>query len=191
MRRMVVAAAAVAVVLAGCTGGEQVADFGPGAPGDDAPDLPADAGLSVAEVPAPDTVPSADAHLEEVDWSAAAAWIRDRNADGQPVVINFFASFCEPCKRELPLLLDTAAAEEEIAFLGVHTNEQHQLGVEMVDEYDIVFPTFHDPAGDVVFAVGGRGLPHTVAFDVEGRLVSRVFGELTETNLSQLLDEVR
>jgi cytochrome c biogenesis protein CcmG, thiol:disulfide interchange protein DsbE len=191
VRRVRIVMIAVVLGLVACTGEGEIADFGPGVPDADQPDLPADGGLDVSSVTAPDEVPPEAAELEQVDWSEAAAWIRRENEAGRPVVVNFFASFCEPCKRELPLLLDTAAAEQDVAFLGVHTMEQRELGVQMVDEYDIVFPTFHDPTGDVVFEVGGRGLPHTVAFDSDGRLVSRVFGELTETNLEQLLSEVR
>jgi cytochrome c biogenesis protein CcmG, thiol:disulfide interchange protein DsbE len=179
------------LLLAGCSGGGEVADFGPAAPTDEQPELPSDGGLQVGGVAEPDAVPPADAQLEEADWRQAAAWIRRENDAGRPVVINFFASFCEPCKRELPLLLSTAEAETGVSFLGVHTMEQAALGVDMVEEYGIDFPTLHDPRGDIVFEVGGRGLPHTVAFDTEGRLVSRVFGELTETNLDQLLAEVR
>ncbi|MEX1163338.1 MAG: TlpA disulfide reductase family protein [Nitriliruptor sp.] len=180
-----------ALVVVACSGDGDIADFGPGAPTADAPELPADRGLDVTTVEEPGEVPPEDAELTEADWPAAAAWIRRENEAGRPVVINFFASFCEPCKRELPLLLDTAARETDVAFLGVHTNEQRALGEQMVEEYGIVFPTLHDPTGDVVFEVGGRGLPHTVAFDTEGRLVSRVFGELTETSLDRLIDEAR
>jgi thiol-disulfide isomerase/thioredoxin len=191
VRLRVATLGAVALLLAGCGGGDEVADFGPGQPDADQPELPADGGLDVTEVAAPEEVPPADARLVEADWNEAAAWIRRENEAGRPVVINFFASFCEPCVRELPLLLDTAEAETGVSFLGVHTMEQAALGDEMVDEYGIDFPTFHDPRGDIVFEVGGRGLPHTVAFDTDGRLVSRVFGELTPTNLDQLLSEVR
>jgi cytochrome c biogenesis protein CcmG, thiol:disulfide interchange protein DsbE len=189
--RLAVTVLVLALGLVACTGGGEIADFGPGRPGAEQPELPADGGLDVNEVAASGQIPPAEAELAEVTWPEAAAWVRRENDAGRPVVINFFASFCEPCKRELPLLLDTAAAEQGVAFLGVHTNEQLALGEDMVAEYGIVFPTFHDPAGDVIFEVGGRGLPHTVAFDPDGRLVSRVFGELTPTNLEQLLSEVR
>jgi cytochrome c biogenesis protein CcmG, thiol:disulfide interchange protein DsbE len=192
VRRVATSLLVLALVLGACTSDGEVADFGPGAPTSDRPELPGDRGLDVGGVEAPDTELPADAVLAEADWPGAAEWVRRENAAGRAVVVNFFASFCEPCKRELPLLLETAAAEaDDVAFLGVHTNEQLVLGEEMVDEYGIDFPTFHDPAGDVIFEVGGRGLPHTVAFDTGGELVSRVFGELTETNLDQLLAEVR
>lgn len=190
MRRTVPLLLAATLVLGACTSGD-VADFGAGAPGADAPDLPSDHGLDVTALPAAEDVPPRDAGFEPAGWPQVASWIAREAADDRPVVLNFFASFCEPCKRELPLLLDTADAEEEITFVGIHTNEQQALGARMVDEYDITFPTFHDPAGDVVFELGGRGLPHTVAFDADGRLVSRVFGELTPTNLDRLLAEVR
>ncbi len=190
MRRFLALLVSALVVVA-CGSGGDIADFGPAAPDAGAPELPADRGLDVSEVEEPAQLPPADADLAEADWPAAAAWVRRENEAGRPVVINFFASFCEPCKRELPLLLDTAARETDVAFLGVHTNEQRALGEQMVDDYGIAFPTLHDPTGDVVFEVGGRGLPHTVAFDTDGRLVSRVFGELTATSLDRLIDEAR
>lgn len=192
MRRvLLLSLLSVVAITAACTDDGDVADFGPARPGADQPELPSDGGLELADVRDAEAVPPEDAELAEASWPDAAAWIRRENAAGRPVVVNFFASFCEPCKRELPLLLETAEAESQIAFLGVHTMEQRALGVQMVDEFAIRFPTLHDPTGEVVSEVGGRGLPHTVAFDTEGRLVSRVFGELTEQNLDQLLREVR
>ena len=191
MRRAVTALLLACLGLAACSGGSEVADFGAAAPGDGQPELPADRGLDLADVAAPAAVPPRDAELVEAGWPEAAAWIRREAEEGRPVVVNFFASWCGPCERELPLLIETARAEQDVAFLGINHTDQRPLAQAMIEEYGLDFPTLYDAPGDIAYEVGARGLPTTVAFDTDGRLVSRVFGELTETNLAQLLDEVR
>lgn len=187
---MVAVLLAVGLTLAGCTG-DRPNDLGPGRPDGSQPSLPGDGGLSLAGVAASDEVPPVDAVLVDAGWPEVAGWIRERNAEGSPVVVNFFASWCEPCIRELPLLIETAERETDIVFLGVNNVDQRALAEDMIAEYGISFPTLRDASGEVVAEVGGRGLPHTVAFDTDGRLVSRVFGELSTTTLGQLLDAVR
>jgi thiol-disulfide isomerase/thioredoxin len=178
------------VATTACTSEDEVADFGPGAPDEAA--VPADSGLDLATVEEPDTVPPPDADLADAGWPEVAAWVKRETDAGRPVVVNFFASWCEPCKRELPLLIATAADESDaVVFVGVDHQDQRELGEQMVEEYGIDYPTLYDAAGDAAFAVGARGMPTTVAFDTDGRLAGRVIGELTDTSLQQLLDEVR
>lgn len=194
MRRTVVTIAAAALLVGACGGdGGEIADFGPGQPGADAPELPVDVeGLTVADVPEPDgDVPPADADLTPAGWSQVAAWIRRENADGRPVLVNVYASWCIPCVRELPLLIETANAEPDVRFLGVNADTQEVLAAEMNEEYAIPYPTVFDPGQDIAPELGARTMPHTAVFDTEGRMVGRVFGELTETTLGNLLDEVR
>lgn len=179
---------AVALLLAACGGGPT--DLGV-TPEPGGPELPSDGGLDLADVSEVEA-PPADAVLVDAGWEEVAAWVRRETDAGRPVVVNFFASWCGPCVRELPLLIDTARAEAgQVTFLGINHVDQRPLAEEMVDDFGIDFPTLRDPAGDVVAEVGGRGLPHTVAFDADGRLAGRVFGELTPTNLERLLSEVR
>lgn len=189
MRRHLLPLLAAALVVGACTSGPS--DFGSAAPDGDAPELPSDGGLDVGEVEAATTIPPRDAVLVDADWPEVAAWIARETDDQRPVIMNFFASWCGPCVRELPLLIETAEAETEVVFLGINHVDQRELAEETVEEFGISFPTLRDPVGDVVPEVGGRGLPHTVAFDAEGELVGRVFGELTESNLEGLLSEIR
>lgn len=191
MRRTLLAASAASLLLLlGCTG-DGPADLGEAAPDADAPELPSDRGLDLAAVDVAGDPPPEDAVLVDADWSEVAGWIRRETDADRPVVVNFFASWCGPCVRELPLLIDTAEAEPDVTFLGVNHVDQRDLAEDMVEDFQISFPTLRDPAGDVVAEVGGRGLPHTVAFDADGRLAGRVFGELTPSNLEGLLSEVR
>jgi thiol-disulfide isomerase/thioredoxin len=191
VRRAATCLLALALTLGACTSDAEVTDFGEAAPDDDQPALPADSGLQLADVEPPETVPARDAELVEAGWPEAAAWIRREADAGRPVVVNFWASWCGPCERELPLLIDTARAERDVAFLGINHTDQRPLAQAMIDEYGLDFPTLYDAPGDIAYEVGARAMPTTVAFDTEGRLVARAFGELNETSLEQLLAEVR
>lgn len=180
----------VALLLAGCGSDGEVVDFGAQPPAD-GPSVPADRGLDVHDVEPPASIPPPDADLAEAGWPEAAAWIAREAAADRPVLVNIFASWCAPCRREMPMLLEAADANPDIAFLGVDHVDRYEDGRAFVDDLGITFPTLFDINGDVAFAVGGRGMPTTVVFDRDGRLAGRVVGELTETSLERLLDEVR
>lgn len=190
-RRSVVCACLLALVLAACTSGSdrEVVDFPPLE--EDAPEVPADRGLDVADVEPPETVPPVDARLVPGGWPEAAAFVAREAEQGRPTLINIFASWCTPCRTEMPMLLEARDDNPDITFLGIDHQDPLEAGEEFVDELGIDFATIHDPDGDVAFAVGGRVMPTTVIFDAEGRLAGRVPGELTETTLENLLDQVR
>ncbi len=146
--------------------------------------------IRVDDADTPDQVPPRDAQLADGGWPETAAWIRRENADGRPVLVNIFASWCAPCRREMPLLIDAAAERDDIAFLGIDHLDQRADGERFVDEMGITFPTIYDIAGDVAGALGARGMPTTVVFDVDGRLAGHHTGELTASSLDRLLNEV-
>jgi thiol-disulfide isomerase/thioredoxin len=182
------------VVLLGaaaCTdSGGEVVDFG-ATPGEDAPRVPADDGVDVFAVEPPESVPPVDARLVPGSWPEAAAFIAREAEAGNPTLVNIFASWCGPCRAEMPMLLEARDDNPDITFLGIDHLDRLEDGEAFVEEFGIDFATIHDLDGDVAFAVGGRGMPTTVVFDRDGRLAGRVVGELTETTLAQLLDEVR
>ncbi len=186
------AACLLVVALAfGCTSdGGRVVDFGVEvAP--DGPTVPADSGVDATAAPAPAEVPPADARLFSGGWPEAAAFIAREAEAGRPTLVNIFASWCIPCRAEMPLLLEAADANTDVAFLGIDHLDRYEDGVGFVEEFGVAFPTIHDLDGDVAFAVGSRGMPTTVVFDADGQLVARVIGELTPTSLQRLLDAVR
>jgi hypothetical protein len=76
-------------------------------------------------------------------------------------------------------------------FLGVAHLDARRDAERFVAEQQVVFTTILDLDGEVATAVGGRGLPVTVAFDRDGVMVGRVFGELTAESLETLIRLVR
>jgi cytochrome c biogenesis protein CcmG, thiol:disulfide interchange protein DsbE len=189
-RVRLVAVGVVALLLAaGCSDAPEVADFG-AAPPEGTPAATTGGG-SVHDVAEPAELPPPDADLFPGGWEEAAAWIAREADDGRPALVNIFASWCGPCEREMPMLIEAADANPDIAFLGIDHLDRLEDGREFVDRLGVSFPTIHDLDGDVAAAVGARGMPTTVVFDTDGLLVGRAVGELTASSLEQLLDEVR
>lgn len=147
--------------------------------------------VNVYDVNPPDVTPPRDAHLVTGGWPEAAAYIAREADDDRATLVNIFASWCVPCRSEMPMLVEASEEHNDVAFLGIDHMDRLEDGEEFVDEHTVEFATIHDLDGDVAYAVGSRGLPTTVVFDRDGRLAGRVVGELTATSLNNLLDEVR
>lgn len=169
VRRGLLLALATLLVLSGCTSGEVI---------------------DVDEVEQAEP-PDREAFLEDAGWPETAAWIARENADGRPVVMNILASWCGPCERELPVLMEAAEANPDIAFLGVDHLDQRESAEAFLEENEVDFPTVFDQGGDVAAAIGGRGMPTTGFFDADGQMVAMQTGELTAATLEERLDEIR
>jgi thiol-disulfide isomerase/thioredoxin len=190
----VAVAVAITVTMTISEPDDGLVDFG-AVPGQGQPPLPADAGLRVtgadlALAPAPGSV------LSDGGWDQAAAYVARNAQAGQPTIINLFASWCAPCEREMPLLNRVAAEERasgegSVAFLGVAHLDARSDAERFVAEQRVEFTTILDLDGMIAAAVGGRGLPVTVAFDRDAVMVGRVFGELTAESLEELVALVR
>ena len=185
--------AAVSVVAAGCGSEPDVIDLTEDTPtvSPELEEVPVDRGVNVHDVEPPAEVPPRDADLFPGGWEETAAWIAREAEEGRPTLVNIFASWCDPCRREMPMIVEASVENPEVAFLGIDHLDPIEQGRAFVEEYAIPFATIHDLDGDVAYAVGSRGMPTTVVFDRDGRLAGRVIGELTESSLDSLLDEVR
>jgi cytochrome c biogenesis protein CcmG/thiol:disulfide interchange protein DsbE len=116
-----------------------------------------------------------------------AAWIARESDAGRPVVLNVFASWCGPCRDEMPLLLKTADEHPSVMFAGVDHLDHRDDGQRFIDEFDVDFPTFHDLTGLTAAWIGGRGMPVTGFFDASGRLVHTTSGPVTPAILDEQL----
>ncbi|MFP4311756.1 MAG: TlpA family protein disulfide reductase [Nitriliruptoraceae bacterium] len=100
---------------------------------------------------------------------------------GRVVIVNFWASWCGPCRIEQPDLNEAfeLLPEEEVAFLGVNIEDSEPNALAHIGEFDIPYPSLFDPANDYAsrFAgVGPRNIPSTLFLDRDGRVAVRVFG---------------
>jgi len=88
---------------------------------------------------------------------------------GKPTVINFWASSCVPCIKEMPLI-ERAYAElgGDVNFVGVDVFESPDLGRDMITRTGVTYPQTVDPTNEVLTTFGGVQLPHTVVLTANG-----------------------
>lgn len=114
---------------------------------------------------------------------------------GKAVVLNFWASWCAPCKEELPLLeqqWEQAQAQgQDVVFLGLDFEEANSDAANFLQSYHVTYPIGLDTDGSVASKYGINGLPQTVFINRQGTVVKRVTGELTAQVLSSGLQLVR
>ena len=146
--------------------------------GDGGAPLDAGGAADTGRVASPFTLPELRADRGEVVLAAAPA---------QPTVVNFFAAWCEPCKRELPALQAAAAANPDVAFVGVDHQDSRLDAIELLDAYGVTYPAGYDPRGDVAARYAVRGLPATVFIATDGRIVDFHQGELSADELQDKL----
>jgi thiol-disulfide isomerase/thioredoxin len=93
---------------------------------------------------------------------------------GHPVVLNFWASWCAPCREEAPLLERTYQRfkEQGVRFVGVNIRDQEPNARRFVEDFGITFPVVRDEDQELARGLDVYGLPQTFFIDAEGRLAS-------------------
>jgi len=113
------------------------------------------------------------------------------NFKGRPVVLNFWASWCAPCKEEMPLLERTwkqvQGQGKDVVFLGIDFQEANGDGISFLRLYSITYPIVLDADGSVGFKYGITSLPQTIFIKRNGTVMSRAPQELTDQALASNL----
>lgn len=110
---------------------------------------------------------------------------------GQPVVVNAWATWCGPCRRELPMLLEQARANKHVRFVFLNQGEGPEAVRAYLEEAKLDMPDpLFDPSTELVQRWGAQGLPTTYFFDAEGRLVAQHPGEIKEEQLLGYLSQL-
>ena len=108
---------------------------------------------------------------------------------GKPVIVNFWASWCEPCKDEAPLL-ERAHARLRArggTVLGVTVSDAIADSKAFMREHDITFPSLRDVDGDLAQDFETKGVPESFAVDREGRVVAISRGQVNERFVDEAL----
>ena len=135
-----------------------------------------------------DGLPDTVAELPNADAEAFRALLGE--LEGTPVVVNLWASWCEPCKRETPMLSQAAADHPGVQFLGVDTLDSRDGAEAFIAEYSVPYPSLFDPDAFIRNDLGSFGLPVTVFFDAGGNQVGKIDGELSRGALDENLGEI-
>jgi thiol-disulfide isomerase/thioredoxin len=110
---------------------------------------------------------------------------------GTPVVVNFWGSWCPPCRGEAPDL--RAAAEEfegRVQFLGVDILDNRQAAREFIREFDWPYPSIFDPEAEIRDGLGYVGQPITLLYDARGRLAFDLVGTVSAELLREEIRKV-
>jgi cytochrome c biogenesis protein CcmG/thiol:disulfide interchange protein DsbE len=113
-----------------------------------------------------------------------------REVRGYPIVINFWASWCQPCKAEAPRLTSSATTHAgEVVFLGLDVQDFESDALRFLERYDTNYVSARDGGDSTYSAYGLTGLPETFFLDRRGRVISHWVGEISEEELEAGIEE--
>lgn len=174
--------AALALALAGCAEGSAVSDR-PDTPQLQAIDVGSDGLLPVAERPPAPALSGTTLDGEPLDLATMR---------GQVVVLNFWASWCPPCRAEAPNLIEVAEATEDegVQFVGVNVKNAKDEALAFERKQGVPYPSLHDQPGVLLTRfrkIVPQVPPTTLVLDRQGRIAAFFAGEV---RLSELLEPV-
>ena len=124
--------------------------------------------------------------------------------DGQPldlddyrgtvVVLNSWASWCGPCRDEVPAFVDLAGSgDADVAVVGLNVDDDPAAARAFVDEFAMPYPSIVDAAGTILPTIPGvppAALPSTVIVDAQGRIAARIIGAVDGAALGDLVASI-
>ena len=115
------------------------------------------------------------------------------DAKGKVTIVNFFASWCIPCKQENPDLVRVYERyrASDVVFIGVLYQDSRDSGLKYVKDNGVTWPTGSDDDGRVAFAYGVFGIPETYFIDADGIIQGRHIGPIDEATLVMAIDTLR
>jgi cytochrome c biogenesis protein CcmG/thiol:disulfide interchange protein DsbE len=100
---------------------------------------------------------------------------------GKPVVLNFWASWCGPCKDEAPLLQEASERwGDKVAFVGIDVKDFRGDARAFLERFGVTYPNVYDGKGSTIGRYGVTGYPETYFIDAEGRVRYRIAGPVED-----------
>ncbi len=163
----------------------------------------ADAGFGIVELPAALNTtgrpPSSEVGRAAPDFQLRTpdgGSLRFSDLRGSPMLVNFWASWCGPCRQEMPDIVRAYSERraDGLVVIAIDLQENSAQVREFADEFGMTFPIVIDRTGQVADAwrIGGpvEGIPASYFIDAGGVVRARVFGPLTEETLRENLRKI-
>lgn len=131
--------------------------------------------------------PAPDFSLETTDGET----IRLSELRGKPVILNFWSTWCQPCKLEHPLLLAAPAQYPDVVFLGAVYADEPAAARMFLKRGGQTYPQLLDPGGRVAIDYGVAGVPETYFINAGGTIIHKQIGPLDEDSLAWLIQQLR
>lgn len=109
---------------------------------------------------------------------------------GQPIVLNFWATWCSPCRREMPELVAAATANPALIVLAVNVQEELARLQPFAEEFQLPMPVVQDSLGELRKLYAVHGMPTTIFIDRTGQIATIWEGMLTKELLAQQLAKI-
>ena len=108
---------------------------------------------------------------------------------GQVAVVNVWASWCSPCRAEIPTLIELSKQYPDVQFMGILTRDNPATAEAFTRRFAMPYPTFIDDSLLIGFkgSLPANAIPSTVLIDKSGNVAARISGEVTLTSLSNLI----
>ena len=107
---------------------------------------------------------------------------------GKPLILNFWYSTCEPCRREMPVLAASADTHSStVRFIGINMNDSIETATAFAAKYNVSYDIMFDPSGSLIGALGIGTAPMTLFVDAQGIIVDQVAGEISADKLESLI----
>jgi thiol-disulfide isomerase/thioredoxin len=105
--------------------------------------------------------------------------------DGRPVFLNLWASWCFPCREEMPAIDAAAASHPEVAFIGVSVQDTTAEATAFAEEIGVLYTLGFDEEGTVDASYTPLVLPASFIISPDGVILERIFGKVTEADLDE------
>jgi len=115
---------------------------------------------------------------------------------GETVVLNFWGSWCAPCRAEAPALASLARQlqHNRVQFVGVDIRDEPDSAQAFMQTFNVGYPSLSDPNDQIALAfhatVPPAAIPTTLVIDRDGRIAARIFGSASYEELKTVVDEV-
>ena len=119
-----------------------------------------------------------------------------RDLKGKAVVLNFWATWCAPCREEMPLFERTwrEVDQKDLVFIGVDVMDDSESALKFIKTLDLSYMNLFDPSGEIANKYGVIGLPVTLFINKEGNISHKKIGSFSgvqgEEELKNILKEI-
>ncbi len=147
--------------------------------------------FSLERLAAADPSSSRDAETATGDDGREGAHVSLDSLAGRVVLLNFWATWCEPCEQEMPAMerLYRSLPRDRFEMLAISIDDEPSKVAEFVDRYSLTFPILLDPGKQVAERYQTMGVPESLLVDGSGRVVERYVGP-REWDASEYVDRI-
>jgi len=111
--------------------------------------------------------------------------------EGNPVVVNFFASWCTPCRREMRAIEEISASwKDRVVFIGINSQETDiEEAKKLVKETGVTYTILYGGDGELLEEVGAVGMPFTLFVNTDTSIAGKYLTDLNKDELNQYLEK--